>query len=130
VSANKAGEIVRLLLTGNSAVAALVGTRVFVDEAPDDADLPLIVYGVRLAQQIDGSAPLSMATVDVHCYSASDDQALAVATAVDAALNGAGGISGGTSVLCLVQEDWDSVRDSSVSMWGQLLRYGAMVVRV
>jgi len=129
VSANNASAIVRSLLTGNVAVAGLVATRIYQDEAPNDAALPLIVYGVRLGEQIDGSAPVSPATVDVHCFASTDTGALALAVAADAALNGMGGISGGTRVMSLAQEDWDTSNDSSVSEWAQLLRYGAVVAR-
>jgi hypothetical protein len=130
MSANNAGEIVRTLLTADAAVAHLVGMRVFVDEAPADADLPLIVYGVRLGEDVDGTLTMSPATVDVHCYAAGDDQALALATAADSALNNRGGYNAGTSVIGLLREDWDSVRDTDMALWGQLLRYGAHVVRV
>jgi len=129
VSTNKAGDIVRSLLAGNAGVAAIVGTRIYPDESPDKAALPLIVYGARLAEQIDGTAPVSPATVDVHCYASSDDGALALAEAADAALNGQGGASGTTRILSLVQDDWDTARDSSVSEWAQLLRYSGVVVR-
>ena len=129
MSANYAADIVRSLLTGSTAVTALVGTRIYPDESPDKAALPLIVYGVRLAEQIDGSAPISPGTVDVHCYAATDATALALAVAADTALNGMGGTSSGTRIMSLTQEDWDTARDASVNEWAQLLRYGAVVAR-
>lgn len=129
MSANNAGNIVVSLLTGSVAVAALVATRIYPDESPDEAALPLIVYGVRLTEQIDGTAPISIGTVDVHCYAATDDEALALAVAADGALNGMGGANGATRIMSLVQQDWDTARDSAVSEWAQLLRYTGVVVR-
>ena len=106
MSANNAGNIVVSLLTGSVAVAALVATRIYPVMKPlDEAALPLIVYGVRLTEQIDGTAPMSIGTVDVHCYAATDDEALALAVAADGALNGMGGANGATRIMSLVQQD-------------------------
>ena len=58
MSANNVADAVRALLVGDSGVAALVGERVYIDEAPDKAGLPLIVYGARLQETSDGSAPM------------------------------------------------------------------------
>jgi len=130
VSANNAAEAVRARLVADSGVAALVGTRVYIDEAPDKAVLPLIVYGVRLQEESDGSAPMSPASIDVNCYAETDDEAKSIADAADNALGSTAGLAhGSTRVLSPVLEDWDSVRDSDLSMWGRLLRYGAIVVR-
>lgn len=124
-----AAEAVRALLAGNVQVATLVGQRIYLDEAPDLAALPLIVYGVRLQETSDGSAPLYPAAIDVNCYAASDDDAAALANAADNAMNVPGGSSGTTRLLSPALEDWDSVRDAKMAIWGRLLRYGAFVVR-
>lgn len=129
MSANNAAEAVRARLVADTAVAALVGTRVFIDEAPDKAALPLIVYGVRLQEESDGSAPMSPASIEIHCYAATDDGAKSLADAADAALATPGLFNSGTRVLAPSLEDWDSVRDAEMAIWGRLLRYGAFVVR-
>lgn len=129
MSANSAADAVRAQLVADSGVSALVSTRIYIDEAPDKAALPLIVYGVRLQEASDGSAPMSPATIDVNCYASTDAVAQSVAEAVDAALATPGMISGSTRVLAPTLEDWDSVRDAEMSEWGRLLRYGAIVVR-
>jgi hypothetical protein len=129
MSANNAAEAVRAALVADSAVAAIVSTRVYLDEAPDKATLPLIVYGVRLQEESDGSAPMSPASIDVNCYAATDDTAKSLADAVDGVMRTIGLVNAGTRVMSLSLEDWDSVRDAELSMWGRLLRYGAVVVR-
>lgn len=133
MSANNAAVIVRSLLANNATVASIVGTRIYPLEAPDEADLPLIEYEIRLQEAVDGSAPVQTAAVDVRCYAATDDATQALAVAVDGALcpNGApgGGSSSGTIVAGLVNEDWDEARAFDVALWGRLLRYGAVVVR-
>lgn len=129
MSANQAAEAVRARLVADAAVAALVATRIYIDEAPDKALLPLIVYGVRLQEESDGSAPMSPASIDVNCYAATEDGVQALADAADAAMATPGLVSGGTRVLAPSLADWDSVRDAEMATWGRLLRYGAMVVR-
>lgn len=129
MSANNAGVVVRTLLAADATVAGLIGARIYPEEAPDEADLPLIVYGVRLQEAVDGSAPISPASVDVHCYGATDDASQALAVAADGALAGRSGTSGGTTVYSLVLEDWDEVYDSELAVWGRLMRYGAVVIR-
>lgn len=129
MSANNAAIVVRTLLTGASAVTTLVSTRIYPDDAPEDADLPLIVYGVRLLEAVDGSAPVAPASVDVHCYAATDDAAQSLAVAADGAVEGRGGVYSGTIVQALTGEAWDEVRDADMQLWGRLLRYSAVVVR-
>lgn len=124
-----AAEAVRSLLTSNSAVAAIVSTRVYLDEAPDKARLPLIVYGVRLQETSDGTAPMSPATIDVNCYAESDDSAKSLADAAVAAMEVAGAVNGATRVMAPVLEEWDSVRDAEMAIWGRQLRFGAFVMR-
>lgn len=129
MSANNAELVVRGLLANNATVASLVGGRIYASEAPDTADLPLIVYSVRLQEAVDGSAPVSPATVEVHCYAATDDAAKTLAVAADGAVNGQGGASSGTIVRSLTSESWEEVRDAAMSIWGMLLRYSAVVIR-
>lgn len=129
MSANNAADAVRAALVANPTVAGLVGTRVYIDEAPDKAALPLIVYGVRLAEASDGTAPMSPATIDVNCYAATDDAVKSLADAVDGVMAAAGFVNAGTRVLSVALEDWDSVRDSEMATWGRLLRYSAVVIR-
>lgn len=131
MSANNAAEVVRTMLTSNVTVAALIGGRIYPGEAPAKAALPLIVYGVRLGETVPGSAPVTPAVVDVHCYAATDDSAQALAVAADGVLSApsASGVSSGTKVLGFTQEDWDEARDEDMNIWGRLLRYGAVVVR-
>lgn len=129
MSANNAGVVVRTLLAADATVAGMIGARIYPEEAPDEANLPLIVYGVRLQEAVDGSAPISSASVDVHCYGATDDASQALAVAADGALAGQSGTSGGTTVYSLVLEDWDEVYDSELAVWGRLMRYGAVVIR-
>lgn len=129
MSANNAAIVVRTLLANDGTVAGLVGGRIYPSEAPVEADLPLIVYTVRLNEAVDGSAPVSGAAVDVHCYAATDDAAQSLAVAADGALANKSGVYSGTIVHALLVEDWEDVRDSEMSIWGRMLRYGALVVR-
>ncbi|MBK8772651.1 MAG: DUF3168 domain-containing protein [Rhizobiales bacterium] len=116
-------------LVANAAVAAIVGTNVFLEESPDDADLPLIVYASRLGDAVDGSALVSPATVTVHGYASSDDTAQSLGAAISAALEGGGGVSGTTRLHCLSLEAWEEARSSEENLWGRLLAFSGTVVR-
>lgn len=129
MSANDVGAIVWAKLAADATVAAAVATRIYPEEAPDEADLPLIVYQVRLGEQVDGTAPIWPATVDVHVYTHDDDQAQTLAVAVDEALAGSGGYSDGTWLRSLVLNRWEETRDFTDNLWGRLLMYSGMVLR-
>lgn len=116
-------------LVADTAVAAIVGTNVFLEEAPDEADLPLIVYAVRLSGGIDGSAPVSPASVAVHGYAATDDVAQALGTAIEACLDGSAGASGTTRLCELALDAWEEARNFEENLWGRLLAFSGVVIR-
>jgi len=129
MSNNHAPDAVRAMLANNAGVAALVGGRIYPDEAPAEADLPLIVYAVRLQEAVDGTAPICQASIDVHCYAESDDDATTLMNAAAAAMETAGGRAQSTQVMWPTLEDWEPVRSAEDALWGRLLRFGATVVR-
>jgi len=116
-------------LAADTAVAAIVGTRIHLEESPDDADLPLIVYAVRLGDSIDGSALVAPATVTVHGYASSDDTAQSLGAAINACLEGNGGISGTTRLRSLTLTAWDEARSFEENLWGRLLTFAGTVIR-
>ncbi len=75
------------------AVAALVGTRVYHDERPQDSALPAVVYrrtGTNFVTAVSGVVAVTRATLAIGIYAATRPQAEAVADAVQTALVGAG----------------------------------------
>jgi hypothetical protein len=122
------GKIIYDRLTGNAGVAALVATRVYPDEAPDDADLPLVVYGVQLSDQNDGTAPMKECTITAHGWAASDSTAQSLAEALHAALEGYNGQADTTALRCLTLTAYDEERSFEMNVWGRLLTYSGLVV--
>lgn len=82
---------------------------------------------MRLLEAVDGSAPVSPATVDVHCYASTDDAAQSLAVAADGAIEGKGGAYSATIVQALTNESWEDARDADMQLWVRLLRYSAVV---
>jgi hypothetical protein len=124
----KVSEIVRSMLVADPAVAALVADRVYPDESPDGAALPLIVYAARLGDPADGTMPAWRLALDVHCYAADDDTAGSLATAADVVLAGAAGSVDGTYLRPLALDAWQPGRDADLSEWSRLLSYSGIVL--
>lgn len=81
----------RALLVADSAVAALVGTRVSADRAEQGAAMPFVVFGrtsTQPVQCLDGSVLLSAVSIDVQCWANTRAGADALADAVTAAIRG------------------------------------------
>lgn len=123
------GGIVYAALTGDATVGALVGTRVYPEQAPDEADLPLIVYGVRVGESVDGSAQMWQCTVTVSCYAATDAGAEALATAVSTVLDGYNGYDASYLARGLLRTDYSEVRDAEFNLWGRLATFQGWIVR-
>ncbi len=129
MSAQDVGVIVRTALVNDATVAALVAARIYPEEAPENEDLPLIVYGARLNNPADGNAPMWDVTVECHCWGETDDDAEALAAACDTVLAGCTGYSNGTSLRPLTLDGWEPARDADNNVWGRLLNYSGLVVR-
>jgi hypothetical protein len=109
-------------------VAALVGTRIYPEQAPDEADLPLIVYTVKTADGVDGDAPVVRCTVTANCYAATDDDADALGAAVRAVLNEYAGAATGVRLHLAPPPDYSEFRDPEIALWGRLLTFSGWIV--
>lgn len=81
----------RALLVASAPVTALVGTRVSADRAEQGAAMPFLVFartGTQPVQFLDGSVPLSQASIDVQCWAETRAGADALADAVTTAIRG------------------------------------------
>jgi len=88
-------------LTNDAAIAALVGTRVYPLTAEQGASLPLLVYQrVSTPREVSqsGSSGLAHPRFQISCLAASYGDAVALANAVVAALNGYKGTFGAGSI--------------------------------
>lgn len=123
------GAIIYQALASNAPVAALVGTRIYPEVAPDEADLPLIVYTVRMAEGLDGSAPMVRCNVTANCYAATDAAAESVGAAVRAVLDGFDGNGTGIAVRSLSLSDYSEFRDPEMALWGRLATFAGWIVK-
>lgn len=83
------GAATRTKLIGTSAVAAILGTRVYPDQLPQAATLPAAVYFVVSGnEEVDlaGTTGVTHARVQIDCYAVTRLAANALATAVRNAL--------------------------------------------
>lgn len=122
------GAIIHQRLAADVAVAALVGDRIWPEEAPDEAALPLIVYSVTVGDGADGSAAIAPGTVRVHGWCEDDDTAQQLGAAISAALNGYSGSMGTTHVRCLDQSDYQEARSFEFNLWGRLQTFTGQVI--
>lgn len=122
------GAIVHQRLAAWPAVAALVADRIWPEEAPDDAALPLIVYSVSLGEDGEGTAPIRSGTVRVNGWCDDDDQAQELGNQIFASLEGYSGGMATTHVRCLALSNGEDSRDFDLNLWGRLLTFTGQVI--
>jgi len=94
-------EALRAFLLADAGVAGLVGERVFVTEAPQDAALPLVVLKRVSTPRVyaqTGPSGLAWPRVQITARAARQAEAVAVAKAVRTAVNGYRGSMGDVPV--------------------------------
>lgn len=95
------GKAIYSILTGASAVTALVSTRIYPDMATQKAAYPFIVYaitGTQPSDTKDGVSGLDVVEVAVMCYATTYTSAQDIAGAVRTALDRVTGSHGGLTV--------------------------------
>ena len=123
------GAIIYAALAADVTVAGLVGARIYPEEAPDEAALPLVVYTVRAGEFAEGTAPMWPATVTANCYAATDAAAETLGQAVRAVLDGFNGQDASYLARGLWLSDYGELRDSEFSLWGRLATFTGWIVR-
>lgn len=105
------GKAIYSRLTSDAPTAAIVGTRVFPDEAPQkNRTFPLIVYELTDQQNVrsySGSSGLASRIVRIECAARTKEAAQALAEAVDDALDNQSGTWGGIVVQGVFQQSRD-----------------------
>jgi hypothetical protein len=101
----KAEAILYALLGASSSLAALVGTRIYLDTRPEEDGLPAVVYALIHEKQDDariGEPEAVTARLQVNGFAAIAEDAVAVREAVRLAChNRSGVIAGVTVIACL-----------------------------
>lgn len=103
------------LLTGHPEIAALVGTRVYPSRAPDEAQLPYLVYldmaAIDQARDLDGAGGLAQARVQVDAWAGTATAAKRLGDAVQTVLENFTGTVAGINIADIELiggfDDWD-----------------------
>ncbi len=103
----KAETVVYTLLTASSAIAGVVGTRIYLDNRPEADPLPAIVYGM-VSDKPDGARPIDpemmTARMQINCLGLNADPLVTLRDLVRQALNNQSGVIGGVSVVACIQD--------------------------
>ena len=97
-------EAIHDKLTTTPAVSALVGTRIYPEEAPQDADLPFVVYQEAARQTVmtmSGPVDLDSWRMSLELYADRRSSLRSLSAAIRTAMNGyKGDIGSGTIRVC------------------------------
>lgn len=123
------GAIIYGALAADSTLAALVASRIYPETAPDEADLPLVVYTIRAGEEVQGSLAMRSTQITANCYAESDSDAESVGQAVRDVLEGFDGSDTDYLVRGVYLSDYSELRDPDVNLWGRLASFSGWIVR-
>lgn len=84
------GNVIYNILSNNSAVAALVGTKIYPSETPQAIAMPVILYSIENIEpktSKDGVSKLDIYSVDISCFSNKYDNMIDIYQAIRTALD-------------------------------------------
>ncbi len=119
----RAESILYVLLGASPGLAALVGTRIYLDTRPEEDGLPAVVYELIHEKQDDariGEPETVTARLQVNCLAAMAEDAVAVREAVRIAChNQSGPIAGHTVIACLEESAGPDSYDHLVNIYAK-----------
>ena len=92
-------------LAGNAGVSAIVGTRIYPEQRPQNSAVPAITYqrvSVERLQTLTGPVALTNVRVQINCYDNNYSGVKTLSVAVRSALDGVVNSLGGTTI----QQAW------------------------
>lgn len=117
----RAEAILYSLLGASSGLAALVGTRIYLDTRPEEDPLPAVVYGLLSDKQDApriGEPETVTARMQVNCFGAIPEDAVNVREQVRlAAHNKSGSIAGYTVIDCIEESAGPDSYDHLVNIY-------------
>ena len=111
------GDAIYSILSGDSTLSGLVGTKIYPVKAPQRVTFPYIVYSLSSTDptdQKDGVSPVDDNTLEVDCYADSYRTAHTIALSIRAALDDYSGTVQGVKIRHLWfqnQSDGDFIED-------------------
>lgn len=119
----RAEAILYALLNASSGLAALVGTRIYLDTRPEEDPLPAVVYELIHEKQDDariGERETVTARMQVNCLAAVAEDAVNVREQVRlAGHNRSGVIAGYTVIACLEESAGPDSYDHLVNIYAK-----------
>ena len=119
----RAETILYALLNASSGLAALVGTRIYLDTRPEEDPLPAVVYELIHEKQDDartGERETVTARMQVNCLATVAEDAVDVREQVRlAAHNRSGVIAGVTVIACLEESAGPDSYDHLVNIYAK-----------
>ena len=103
----RAEAILYALLGASSELAALVGTRIYLDTRPEEDALPAVVYELVHEKQDDartGERETVTARMQVNCLGAVAEDAVDVREQVRLAAHNRSGVIAGVTVIACIEE--------------------------
>ena len=122
------GKIIYSALSGDAAVTAIAGLRIYPGVIPQEIDRPCISYEVGSLPGIDGTAPLYSPTVNVSCFAREKSNAQNLAGTVDAKLEGLTGQTTGVQLKSTWKSSYQEGFDPDLDAYAVILTYTTMVV--
>lgn len=116
-------------LTGNGTIAGLVSTRIFPDVADGSAAAPFVVYQTITTggeTTHDGVRNIEFPLIQFSCWAISKANAIALASAVNAVLDG-NTIAGSSTVSFQFSNQLGSY-DPETKLFGEILEYRAATI--
>ena len=125
------GKIIFSLLTGDATVTGIIGSgdtaRLYPDVIPQEIDRPSISYDVGSLPGVVGDAPVYFPSVTVSTFARLKEEAAALASAVDAVLNGATGNNAGTWLKSCYKSSYQELFDPEIDAFSVTLTYATVI---
>lgn len=122
------GKLIYGALSGDAAVGALAGLRIYPGVIPQEIDRPAISYEIGSLPGIDGTAPLYSPTVNISCFAREKQDAHSLAAVVDAKLDRYTGQITGVVLKSIWKSSYQEGFDPDLDAYAVVLTYTAMVV--
>lgn len=127
------GKAIFNILSNDAGLSALVGTRVFPEMAPEEAETPFLVYSVLSIEPTDtkqGSSTVDVSQLETYSVSNSYTECMDVSEAARAALDRNGGLFNSVSIQSIQYQSADTEYNATQRVYIAQQRYNVRELRV
>ena len=126
------GKAIYSILSTNAALAEYVGTRIFPEMAPEDAEFPFLVYSVLSTEPGDtksGSSTIDVSQIETYAVSPNYSDCMDVSEAARAALDRNGGNFSDVAIQSIQYVSADTEYNTAQRVYICQQRYGVRQLR-